>query len=368
MTECSETLFPFEAHFSRQVVAQFEGSWLTTEGGSLLLRQADRKIGLLRRVTGCFTDYRQPERIEHRLEEMLAQRIYGLALGYEDLNDHEQLRQDPLLAVLAGKRDLGEPLAGKSTLNRLELTPAGSPAAERYNKIVYSPEAIDELLVRLFLESHRKAPRSIVLDVDATDTPLHGKQEARFFHGYYNHYCYLPLYIFCGDQLLCARLRPSNIDASAGSLEEVQRIVTQIRKAWPHTQIILRADSGFCREELMAWCEQHDVDYVFGFARNERCGERSPRKCAKPKENNSAPVNQHACSQSSSTRPARPGAGTAGSSPRPNKSPARRIRVTWLPPFHSLLGLRGSSTNSSTAHGERWRIASKNSSACLVTA
>ena len=201
---------------------------------------------------------------------MLAQRIYGLALGYEDLNDHEQLRQDPLLGVLAGRRDLGEPLAGKSTLNRLELTPAGSPAAERYNKIAYSPEAIDELLVTLFLESQHQAPRSIVLDLDATDTPLHGKQEARFFHGYYNHYCYLPLYIFCGDQLLCARLRPSNIDASAGSLEEVQRIVTQIRKAWPHTQIILRADSGFCREELMAWCEQHAVDYVFGFARNQR--------------------------------------------------------------------------------------------------
>ena len=270
MTECSETLFPFEAHFSRQVVGQFEGSWLTSDGGSLLLRQTDRKIGLLRRVTGCFTDYRQPERIEHRLEEMLAQRIYGLALGYEDLNDHEQLRQDPLWGVLAGKRDLGEPLAGKSTLNRLELTPAGSPAAARYNKITYSPEAIDQLLVTLFLESHRQAPRSIVLDLDATDTPLHGKQEGRFFHGYYNHYCYLPLYIFCGDQLLCARLRPSNIDASAGSLPEVQRIVPQIRKAWPNTQIILRADSGFCREELMAWCEQHAVDYVFGFARNQR--------------------------------------------------------------------------------------------------
>ena len=219
MTECNQTLFPFEAHFSRQVVAQFEGSWLTTEGGSLLLRQADRKIDLLRRVARCFTDYRQPERIAHRLEEMLAQRIYGLALGYEDLNDHEQLRQDPLLGVLAGKRDLSEPLAGKSTLNRLELTPAGSPAVERYNKITYAPEAIDELLVTLFLESHRRAPRSIVLDLDATDTPLHGKQEARFFHGYYNHYCYLPLYIFCGDQLLCARLRPSNIDASAGSRE-----------------------------------------------------------------------------------------------------------------------------------------------------
>lgn len=364
MTECSETLFPFEAHFSRQVVAQFEGSWLTTDGGSLLLRQADRKIGLLRRVTSCFKDYRQPERIEHRLEEMLAQRVYGLALGYEDLNDHEQLRQDPLWGVLAGKRDLGEPLAGKSTLNRLELTPTGSPAAERYNKIAYSPEAIDELLVTLFLESQRKAPRSIVLDLDASDTPLHGKQEGRFFHGYYNHYCYLPLYIFCGEQLLCARLRPSNIDASAGSLEEVQRIVGQIRKAWPHTQIILRADSGFCREELMAWCEQHAVDYVFGFARNKRLR----RKIAKPRKNNSAPENPHACSPSFSIRHARPGAGAAGSWPRPNRSPARRIRATWLPLFQGLRGLRRTSTNSSTVPAEKWKIASKNSSACSVTA
>jgi len=278
MTECTQEQFLFAAHFSRQVVAQFDGSLLTTEGGSLLLRQVDRQIDLLRRVTRCFTDCRQPDRIEHPLGEMLAQRIYGLALGYEDLNDHEQLRQDPLLGVLAGKRDLHEPLAGKSTLNRLELTPCGSPAAERYNKISYSSTALDELLVTLLLESHRKAPASLVLDLDATDTPLHGQQEARFFHGYYNHYCYLPLYIFCGDQLLCARLRPSNIDASAGSLEEVRRIVAQIRERWPKTQIILRADSGFCREELMAWCEKHAVDYVFGLARNERLR----RKIAKP--------------------------------------------------------------------------------------
>lgn len=270
MTECNQTFFPFEAHFSRQVVGQFAGDRLTTEGGSLLLRQVERKIGLLRRVAACFTDYRQPERIEHRLEEMLAQRIYGLALGYEDLNDHEQLRQDPLLGVLAGKKDLAEPLAGKSTLNRLELTPAGSPLAERYNKISYSAEALDTLLVDLFLEAYPRAPQEIVLDLDATDTPLHGRQEARFFHGYYGHYCYLPLYVFCGDYLLCARLRPSNIDASAGSLEEVQRIVRQIRARWPKTRIILRADSGFCREELLAWCENSDVDYVFGFARNKR--------------------------------------------------------------------------------------------------
>ena len=270
MTECNQSQFEFEAHFSRRVVAEFSGERLTTEGGALLLRAADRKMGLLRRVVRCFRDARDPQRIEHELSEMLAQRIYGLALGYEDLNDHEQLRQDPLLGVLVGKKELGEPLAGKSTLNRLELTPVGSPCAERYNKISYSPAAIDALLVDLFLEAHRQAPREIVLDLDATDTPLHGRQEARFFHGYYGHYCYLPLYVFCGDHLLCARLRPSNIDASAGSLEEVQRIVWQIRARWPKTRIILRADSGFCREELLAWCENNAVDYVFGFARNQR--------------------------------------------------------------------------------------------------
>ena len=270
MTECNQSQFEFEAHFSRRVVAEFSGERLTTEGGALLLRAADRKMGLLRRVVRCFRDARDPQRIEHELSEMLAQRIYGLALGYEDLNDHEQLRQDPLLGVLVGKKELGEPLAGKSTLNRLELTPQGSPWAERYNKISYSPAAIDALLVDLFLEAHRQAPREIVLDLDATDTPLHGRQEARFFHGYYGHYCYLPLYVFCGDHLLCVRLRPSNIDASAGSLEEVQRIVRQIRAQWPKTRIILRADSGFCREELLAWCESNAVDYVFGFARNQR--------------------------------------------------------------------------------------------------
>src|SRR5229473_6480727 len=256
MTECNQSQFEFEAHFTRRVVAEFSGELLTTEGGALLLRAADRKIGLLRRVVRCFTDARAPQRIEHELSEMLVQRIYGLALGYEDLNDHEELRNDPLLGMLAGRRDRNAPLAGKSTLNRLERTPSEVFSASRYHKIGYSPEAIDELLVDIFLEAHRQAPREIVLDLDATDTPLHGRQEARFFHGYYGHYCYLPLYVFCGDHLLCARLRPSNIDASAGSLEEVQRLVRQIRARWPKTRIILRADSGFCREELLAWCEE----------------------------------------------------------------------------------------------------------------
>ena len=270
MTECNQESFAFAAHFSRQVTAQFDGARMTTDGGALLLRQADRKIGLLRRVTACFCDGRDPGRVQHRLPEMLAQRIYGLALGYEDLNDHEQLRHDPLLAVLAGQREVEEPLAGKSTLNRMELTPAGSLATQRYHKITYAPEPLDGLLVDIFLEAHPVPPAQIVLDLDVTDTPLHGEQEARFFHGYYGHYCYLPLYIFCGDHLLCARLRPSNQDASAGSVEELQRIVGQIRARWKKTRIIVRADSGFCREELMAWCEAHQVDYVLGLARNPR--------------------------------------------------------------------------------------------------
>lgn len=270
MTECNQNEFVFAPHFSRQVSARFSERQLSTEGGALLLREADRKIGLLSRVSKCFSDYRQPRLIEHELGELLGQRIYGLALGYEDLNDHEELRRDPLLAVLAGKRRMQEPLAGKSTLNRLELTPAGSPHNDRYHKITYSTEALDTLLVEIFLEAHARAPRQIVLDLDVTDTPLYGKQEDRFFHGYYNEYCYLPLYIFCGDHLLCARQRCSNQDASAGSGEEVERIVKQIRRRWPKVRIILRADSGFCREELMGWCEHNRVDYVLGLARNSR--------------------------------------------------------------------------------------------------
>jgi hypothetical protein len=267
MTECNQESFEFAAHFSRRVVAEFSSDRLTTDGGSPLLRQTDRRIGLLRRFAGCFFDGRDPGRIRHSISEMIAQRVYGLALGYEDLNDHEHLRHDPLLGLLAGKRDLDAPLAGKSTLNRLELS---RPEGSRYHKIGHSPEKIDRLLVDLFLESHARAPRRIVLDLDATDIPLHGHQESRFFHGYYDSYCYLPLYIFAGDQLLCARLRPADQDGAAGAVDEVARIVGQIRQRWPRVQMLVRADSGFCREELMAWCEQNRVDYVLGLARNER--------------------------------------------------------------------------------------------------
>ena len=266
MTECSQESFSFTAHFSRRVEARFTAGQVSSDGGALLLRAADRKINLLQRVAQCFTDSRTPWRVEHRLPEMLAQRIYGLALGYEDLNDHEQLRSDPLLTLLSGKRELDKPLAGKSTLNRLELVGRSG----RYHKIGYSTESLDRLLGELFLESHGSAPEQVVLDLDATDIPLHGHQPKRFFHGYYGSYCYLPLYIFAGDQLLCARLRAANQDAAAGAVEEVNSIVTQLRQRWPQTRSVLRADSGFCREELMVWCEANKVDYLFGLARNKR--------------------------------------------------------------------------------------------------
>lgn len=274
MTECNQTQFSFAVHFSRQVVAEFSGEQLSTEGGALLLRQVENKIRLLSRVVPCFVDGRDPQRVEHELGVLLGQRIYGLALGYEDLNDHEQLRHDPLLALVAGQRNLDEPLAGKSTLNRMELTPEKSSTEQRYHKITYSSEALDELLVKIFLEAHPRAPQPIVLDLDVTDMALHGNQEGRFFHGYYNQYCYLPLFIFCGDHLLCARLRTSNQDASAGCVAEVERVVKQIRQRWGKVKIIVRADSGFCRQELMHWCEKTGVDYVLGLARNQRLGRR----------------------------------------------------------------------------------------------
>jgi len=268
MTECNESPFPFAPHFSRAVEARFDGGAITSDGGALLLRETDRRLNLLPRLAACFEDRRNPWFTHHSVKELLAQRIYGLALGYEDLNDHDQLRSDPLLAVLAGKREAGkEPLAGKSTLNRLELS---TEKPDRYKKISYRAESIDELFVRVFIEAEDKPPECVVLDLDVTDLPLHGHQERRFFHGYYDSYCYLPLYIFCGEHLLCARLRTADQDAAAGSRAEVERIVGQLRKAWPEVRIIVRADSGFCRDDLMTWCEGNAVDYVIGFARNER--------------------------------------------------------------------------------------------------
>jgi hypothetical protein len=267
MTECIQSDFGFEACGKREIVARFDGGTISSDGGAFLLRQTDQRLNLLPRLAECFLDGRNQEQVEHSIQEMLSQRIYGLALGYEDINDHEQLRTDPVFGILAGREELEEPLAGKSTLNRMEL---GTGTKDRYKKITFWKEAVDELLVKVFLESYEKAPDQILLDVDTTDLPLHGKQEGRFFHGYYDSYCYLPLYIFCGEQVLCARLREANHDASFGSLQEIRRIVEQIRVAWPEVKIILRGDSGFCRNELMSWCENNRVDFVFGLARNQR--------------------------------------------------------------------------------------------------
>src|SRR5437667_1172690 len=278
-TECTQVSFRFHPLSQRDVVARFDGGSITSDAGGLLLREVERRTGILRQFSACFADYRDPRVIEHSGLELVGQGVYGLALGYEDLNDHDELRRDPLLATLVGKvdptgarrlreRDAGKALAGKSTLNRLELTTADAGPASRYKKIVIDGAAVDRLFVNVFRHAFRKAPRQIVLDLDATDDPLHGNQEGRFFHGFYGNYCYLPLYIFCGEFLLCARLRRSNIDASAGVVDELKRIVGQIRKKWPKVKIILRGDSGFCREEILAWCESNGVDYVIGLAKN----------------------------------------------------------------------------------------------------
>ena len=270
-TECSTDCDLFGRVEGRRVRAEFDGGAITSDAGGLLLKATDRAIGLVARFAACFDDRRAPELIEHSVAALIGQRVFAIALGYEDLNDHDELRHDPVMAVLAGKlkakRADCAPVAGKSTLNRLELS---REVATRYKKIGHDGAAIEKLFVDLFLEARGAPPKQIILDLDATDDPLHGHQEGRFFHGYYDGYCYLPLYVFCGRHLLAAKLRPSNIDASAGAVEETARIVGQIRARWPKTRILLRADSGFAREALMAWCETNRVDFVFGLARNAR--------------------------------------------------------------------------------------------------
>lgn len=273
----------------RELVWRFDGGDITSDGGVLALQKLEWRTGILRRFATCFTDYRKADQIEHPLLDLITQRVFGLALGYEDLNDHDELRGDPMLAVALGKDDVkgerrrrtqdrGKALAGKSTLNRLELTAPdydGSPRQKdskkpETKKIVVDPESIDALLVDLFLEAHQQAPDRIILDLDATDDRLFGKQEGRFYHGYYRDYCYLPLYVFSGEHLLCSRLRTSNIDASADSVEELEPVVARIRQHWPAVKILLRGDSGFCREKLMAWCEREGLGYIFGLAQNSR--------------------------------------------------------------------------------------------------
>jgi hypothetical protein len=270
-TECSASLFEFAPVEGRQVVAGFDGGAITSDAGALLLGATDRAIRMTEHFAGCFTDRRMPGLVEHSVRTMIMQRVFGIALGYEDLTDHDELRHDPVMSVLAGKlaarRSDCATLAGKSTLNRLEL---GQAEPTRYHKIGHDAASIEALFIDLFLDAHRRAPEQIILDLDATDDPVHGHQEGRFFHGYYDCFCYLPLYVFCGRHLLAAKLRRSNIDASAGAVEETARIVAQIRRRWPRVRILLRADSGFAREALMAWCEANRVDFLFGLARNER--------------------------------------------------------------------------------------------------
>ncbi len=282
MTDCTARRFLFQGPGRRELVASFDGGRITSDGGAVLLREADRRLGLIDRFAACFDDWRLPEWTEHSVEDLLRQRIFGLALGYEDLNDHDELRGDALLAACVGKkdprgeerrrsRDRGFPLAGKSTLNRLEWGLASQARSDRYRRVAVDPSAVDRFFVDQFVASFEgEVPEHLVLDFDATDNPLHGQQEGRFFHGYYDCYCYLPLYVFCGKQVLCARLRRSNIDASAGSVEELERIVDQLRGHWPSVSILVRGDSGFARDHLMAWCEQNGVDYVIGLARNRR--------------------------------------------------------------------------------------------------
>lgn len=271
-TECNRESYDFGRVEGRRLVADFGGGTLSSNGGALLLRQVAKATGLLDRLAGCFTDHRSADRVEYGVSTLLGQRLFGLALGSEDLNDHDELRHDPLLAAcldrLGAKRKDCAALAGRNTLGRLERSPSGS--VTRYHKISHDPLAIEQVLVELFLKAKAAAPKQIVLDLDASDIPLHGDQEGKFFHGYYGHYCYLPLYIFCGEHLLAAKLRPANIDGAAGAIDEVARIVTQIRDTWPSVRIILRADSGFARDDLMAWAEDNKVDYLFGLAKNKR--------------------------------------------------------------------------------------------------
>src|ERR1700682_3085900 len=270
-TECSADLFGFARVEGRAVVAGFDGGRMTSDAGAMLLGATDRAIGLIERFAGCFTDHRAAELVEHTVAGLVRQRVVGIVLGYEDLIDHDQLRHDPVMAVLGGKLEAKRsdcaPLAGKSTLNRLELSRA---EPSRYHKISYDAALIEAVFVDVFLDAHAVPPPQITLDLDATDDPLHGHQEGRFFHGYYDNYCYLPLYIFCGRHLLAAKLRPANIDGSAGSIEEVARLVGQIRRRWPRVRVLLRADSGFARDDLMAWCEANGVDFLFGLAKNDR--------------------------------------------------------------------------------------------------
>jgi len=295
-TQCIQEQMAFEQLGHREVIGRFDGGKISSDAGGLLLREVEKHCGILKRLSGCFRDYRDPQRIEHSVESLIGQRVYGIALGYEDLNDHDSLRHDVVMGLLCEKsdpsgnerareRDQGKAIAGKSTLNRLELTPQGANENSRYKKIVAEAEKIDDLMVDVYIQGQPTAPDEVVLDVDATDDPLYGNQEGRFFHGYYAEYCYLPLYIFCGEYLLCARLRAANEEPASGVRQELERIVKKLREVWPGVRIIVRGDSGFCRDEIMSYCESHDkLDYVLGLAKNSRLNKQIEAEMAEARQ------------------------------------------------------------------------------------
>jgi len=276
-TECSAEKYSFGQLDRRQVVADFSGGQLTSDGGLSLVAQIDRHFRISERVAECFTDYRDPARVQHQLKDLVAQRLYGLVQGYEDLNDHEMLRHDPMFGIAVGKLDSEHercaPLAGKSTLNRLEqaMHVATDLSEERYVKLCINPEEMEKLLVAVFIEQMGKEPKQIIVDLDVSNDPVHGNQDQAFFNGYYDQVCYAPLFIFCGRHLLAAKLRPSNVDPAAGALEELQRIIAQIRRDWADAVIVVRGDSAYGRDDIMRWCEsQAQVEYVLAYPSNER--------------------------------------------------------------------------------------------------
>jgi hypothetical protein len=295
-TQCIQEQMVFQQLGRREVIGRFDGGMISSDAGGMLLREVERCCGILKRFAGCFRDYRDPQRTEHSLKTLISQRVYGIALGYEDLNDHDRLRHDVVMGVLCEKsdpsgmervrkRDQGKAIAGKSTLNRLELTPEDANEKSRYKKMVADGEQIDDLMVDVYIQAQRSAPAEVVLDVDATDDILYGNQEGRFFHGYYGDYCYLPLYIFCGEYLLCARLRVASEEPASGVRQELERILKKLRAAWPEVRIIVRGDSGFCRDEIMSYCEQNEqVDYVLGLAKNNRLNQQIEAEMAQAQQ------------------------------------------------------------------------------------
>jgi hypothetical protein len=367
-TECSAKPMGFARVDGRAVVADFEGGAITSNAGGLLLGATDRAIGLVERFAACFTDGRSAERVVHELATLVGQRVFGIALGYEDLVDHDRLRHDPVLGVALGRLEARHgrcaPLAGKSTLNRLEHGTAG---ADRYRRIAHDGAAIEALFVDLFLDAHDRAPKEIVLDLDATDDPLHGHQEGRFFHGYYDCHCYLPLYVFCGRHLLSAKLRRANIDASAGAVEEVARIVGQVRGRWPQVRIILRGDGGFAREALMAQVAKRTGSTISSGSRATRGWSSASRSSSPgPSMTPKPPAAPPAASPTSAGPRVRAGAAAGASSPRPNGCPAALPRApipaSSSPRSTPPARMPARSTSSYTAPAARWRTGSRSAS------